>query len=157
MKSVLPFILIVMLLNLLSCQNKVEGKWIKGTQEQQLEIIEWQLRGFDKAMIETDYRYQELFWAGKDENWEYADYLTKKIKKSLETGFQRRPKRAASAHDFLKFSLPAMHKAIKSKDTLLFNNSFDKLTISCNNCHALEKMPFFTIKTPLKRHSSIRK
>ncbi|HIP49391.1 MAG TPA: hypothetical protein EYG92_10575 [Lutibacter sp.] len=150
--------ILLFLLSFYSCQqNTTQGKWIKGSQKEQLEIIEWQFRGFDKAMVETDYRYQELYWAGKDKNWEYANYSVQKIKKAMITGFQRRPKREASAHEFLTIALPEIQKAIDLKDSIAFNLAFDKLTISCNTCHALEKMPFFIIKTPLHRHSSIRK
>jgi len=152
------FISTFILFGISSCNsNTVQGEWIHGNEKQKIETIEWQLRGFDMAMIETDYRYQELYWAGKDENWEYAEYLTTKIRKAIETGLQRRPKRAASSQIFLNYALPEMHKAIDTKDTIIFNNAFDKLTLSCNACHALEKMSFFTVKTPLKRHSSIRK
>ena len=45
-----------------------QGSWIKGTEEEKIKIIEKQFRGFDNAMVETDYRYQELYWAGHDEN-----------------------------------------------------------------------------------------
>jgi hypothetical protein len=157
MKYLLSFVSIYMLL-LVSCQsNQVQGSWIKGNEKEKIEKIEWQFRGFDKAMIETDYRYQELYWAGRDQNWEYADYLNKKIKKAIETGLQRRPKRAKSAQTFLSKVLPEMQEAIISKDSTNFFNAFDSMTQNCNACHALEKLPFFTVKTPLKRHSSIRK
>jgi len=149
---------ITMLFMILSCQNKeAQGAWIKGDEAQKMQIIEWQFRGFDKAMVETDYRYQDLYWAGKDQNWEYAAYLTQKINKAIATGLQRRPKRAASAEEFLTHALPLVKEAVKNKDTLAFATAFDNLTLNCNACHALEKLPFFTVKIPLHRHSSIRK
>lgn len=55
-------------------QEAVQGQWIKGNEQEKLETIENQFRGFDMAMVETGYRYQELYWAGQDENWEYADH-----------------------------------------------------------------------------------
>jgi len=150
--------IVVIIVGFISCQsNSEQGKWIQGNTKKQLEIIEWQFRGFDKAMVETDYRYQELYWAGKDRNWEYAAYLNEKIRKAIETGLQRRPDRAASSQDFLQQVLPEMQKAIERKDSSQFNKAFNTMTLQCNTCHALEKMPFFTVKTPLKRHSSIRK
>ena len=60
-------------------QETVQGQWIKGNEQKKLETIENQFRGFDMAMVETGYRYQELYWAGQDENWEYADYQLEKI------------------------------------------------------------------------------
>src|SRR3989337_341058 len=77
--------------------NTTQGNWIKGTEAEQIKTIEKQFRGFDNAMVETGYRYQELYWAGQDQNWEYADYQLEKIKTAIENGLERRPKRAKSA------------------------------------------------------------
>ncbi|WP_312554546.1 hypothetical protein [Empedobacter brevis] len=55
-------------------QEVVQRQWIKGNDLEKLETIENQFSGFDMAMVETGYRYQELYWARQDENWEYADY-----------------------------------------------------------------------------------
>ena len=144
-----------------SCQNKQEqstqGNWINGTEHEKLEIIEKQFRGFDMAMVETGYRYQELYWAGQDENWEYADYQIKKIRKAIENGLERRPKRAKSAENFLTVTLPEMGEALEERDTVVFNKNFKILTNSCISCHAMEKVPHFTVKTPLYRQSPIRK
>ena len=108
-------------------------------------------------MVETDYRYQELYWAGHDENWEYAEYQLDKIKLAIENGLVRRPKRAQSAEHFLTSVLPEMKKSVESKDTALFNQSFQVLTAHCNICHGMEKVLFFTVKIPTDRQSSIRK
>ncbi len=138
-------------------QEAVEGQWIKGNEQEKLETIENQFRGFDMAMVETGYRYQELYWAGRDENWEYADYQLEKIQKAIKNGLERRPKRTASAQHFLTVTLPQMNEALKKRDTVVFNKNFQMLTNSCVSCHAMEKVPFFTVKTPVERQSPIRK
>lgn len=137
-------------------KQQVHGSWIKGTEEEKLKTIENQFRGFDMAMVETGYRYQELYWAGQDENWDYAGYQVAKIKIAIENGLERRPLRAKSAEHFLNNVLPEMQKSIESKDTVEFNKSFQMMTVSCNSCHALEKVPFFSVKTPTIRQSPIR-
>lgn len=145
---------------LLSCKNnqqEAKGEWISGTNEEQLKTIEKHFRGFDIAMIEVDYRYQELYWAGKDNNWDYASYQLDKIKLTIENALQRRPKRANSAENFLQNVLPEMKKSLGSKDTAIFNKTFEILTLTCNSCHAAEKVLFFTVKPPVQRFSSIRK
>jgi hypothetical protein len=144
----------------LSCKNNqqdAKGEWIGGTKEEQLKIIEKHLRGFDMAMIEVDYRYQELFWAGKDNNWDYASYQLDKIKLTIENALQRRPQRANSAENFLQNVLPEMKKSVESKDTAIFITTFKILTLNCNKCHVAEKVPFFTVEPPVQRISSIRK
>ena len=152
---------IIALLLFWSCGNNQEqnaqGTWVKGTEQEKLETIENQFRGFDMAMVETGYRYQELYWAGQDENWEYADYQLEKIRKAIENGLERRPKRAKSAEHFLTVALPEMGNALEKRDTTVFNKNFQMLTNSCISCHAIEKVPHFTVKKPLYRQSPIRK
>lgn len=138
-------------------QEAVQGQWIKGNEQEKLETIENQFRGFDMAMVETGYRYQELYWAGQDENWEYAYYQLEKIQKTIENGLERRPKRAQSARYFLTVILPEMKKALDKRDTVIFNKNFQVLTNSCISCHAMEKVPFFIVKTPTERQSPIKK
>jgi hypothetical protein len=134
-----------------------QGDWIRGTEKEQIKTIEKQFRGFDNAMVETGYRYQELYWAGQDQNWPYAAYQIEKIKITIENGLERRPKRAQSAEHFLTYVLPEMEKSIAQKDTVIFNRSFQMLTVNCNSCHAMEKVPFFTVGMPTYRQSPIRK
>ena len=138
-------------------QEAVQGEWITGTEQEKINTIEKQFRGFDNSMVETGYRYQELYWAGQDENWEYADYQLEKIKIAIENGLQRRPKRAKSAEHFLTYVLPEMNKAVQSKDTSVFNKNFQMFTTNCNSCHAKEKVVFFNVQIPTKRQSPIQK
>jgi hypothetical protein len=132
------------------------GGWLKGSTQEKFETVASQLRGFDMAMVETDYRYQELYWAGKDQNWEYAGYQLQKIKLAVENGLERRPKRAESAQHFLNYVLPEMNNILDKKDTVEFLKGFEMLTANCNACHAMEKVPFFTVQIPNARQSSIR-
>lgn len=150
----------ISLLLLCSCEDKQEqntqGNWIKGTEQEKLETIENQFRGFDMAMVETGYRYQELYQAGQDENWPYAEYQLEKLEKAIKNGLERRPKRAQSAQHFLNVTLPGMKKALEKRDTVVFNENFQMLTNSCISCHAMEKAPYFKVKVPLHRQSPIR-
>lgn len=115
----MKYLTILFILSFFSACNQkheaVQGQWIKGNEQEKLETIENQFRGFDMAMVETGYRYQELYWAGQDENWEYADYQLEKIQKAIENGLERRPKRTASAQHFLTVTLPQMNEALKKK------------------------------------------
>lgn len=152
--------IVLLLVIILSCKNNQsnpQGEWIKGSEEEKIKTIEKHFRGLDLAMIEADYRYQELFWAGKDNNWDYASYQLDKIKLTIENALQRRPKRANSAENFLQKILPEMKKSLESKDTAIVNKTFEILTLNCNSCHVAEKVPFFTVKPPIQRFSSIRK
>jgi hypothetical protein len=66
-------IIAIALFRFFACNQQTEngtahGNWIKGTQAEQIKTVEKQFRGFDHAMVETGYRYQELYWAGQDQN-----------------------------------------------------------------------------------------
>lgn len=163
MKHLLKFSLLIgMLLSLSSCNSKekyqpVQGKWIKGTEQEQLKTIESQFRGFDKTMVEVGYRYQELYWAGEDENWDYASYQLQKINKTIKLGLQRRPKRAASADNFLNYVIPEVRKSIKAKNKVDFDKNFKMMRTNCTSCHMAERVPSFTVQIPTDRQSPIRK
>ncbi len=163
MKTIIQILCLSMVVILFACNSRVENKssgadgWLKGDEAQKFETIAKQLRGFDMAMVETGYRYQELYWAGKDENWEYASYQAEKIKVAIGNGLERRPKRAESAKNFLNVALPEMDSAIASKDTTKFTRAFNALTANCLACHALEKVAYVTVKTPVERQSPVRK
>jgi hypothetical protein len=143
----------------LSCRDKqnTNGDWVQGNTQQQIKTIEKHFRGLDVAMIEIDYRYRELFWAGKDQNWDYGLYQVDKIKLSLENALERRPKRAASAQHFLQTVLPQIKTSFEGMDTAVFKKDFEMLTLNCNSCHIAEKVPHFNVQPPVERFSSIRK
>ena len=150
----------ITLLFLLSCHQKetykpVQGQWVKGTEEEKLKTIELQFRGFDKAMVEVGYRYQELYWAGEDENWPYANYQLNKIDKAIKLGLERRPKRAKSAEYFLKEVIPQVRQSIKSKSKNQFKEKFEVMRNNCTACHVMESIPTFIVGIPSQRQSPI--
>ncbi|MDQ3191165.1 MAG: hypothetical protein M3Q58_06205 [Bacteroidota bacterium] len=163
MKKSLKFglILFTLLLGFLSCNlntnsDNEQGEWIKGSKAEKIKTIERQFRGFDMAMVETGYRYQELYWAGQDENWDYAKYQTEKIRTAIENGVQRRPKRQESALFFLDNILPKMMQAIETKDRVVFNTNFNIVRAECNNCHIKESVPFIQTVIPQAQVSLIK-
>jgi len=130
--------------------------WLTGDTRQKLETITDHLRGFDMAMVETGFRYSELYWAGQDGNWDYARYQIEKIALALDRGLARRPARAASAQPFVNYSIPEMEEAIEAEDQEVFLQTFELFTRSCNACHAAENVPHFNVKIPEARQSPIR-
>lgn len=130
--------------------------WLKGTAEDKFSQVEKQLRGLDKTMVEVGYRFTELYFAGKEHNWDYARYQAEKIDIAIRLGLERRPKRAQSAQFFLTEEIPAVFKAIESKDDRIFLQSMDRLRSSCMKCHNLEKVPYFTVEFPEHHLSPVR-
>ncbi|MEW6776521.1 MAG: hypothetical protein AB1405_09530 [Bdellovibrionota bacterium] len=123
-----------------------------GSGDARFDLIAKHFRGFDVAMAETGYRYGELYWAGEDRNWGYANYQLGKIRTAIANGLERRPKRAASAK-MIEGPLAGMEEAIAAKDAALFAERFRTLTATCNACHQAERVPFVHVRPPPARVS----
>lgn len=160
-KASISVILIFFLLLALACQNagdRPAGKegWLTGDVQQKFETVAGHLGGFGRAMWEVDYRFCELYWAGMDLNWGYAAHQIEELEETIELGLVRRPERAPSAQQFLTSAVPDLVKAIEERDPEMFGRRINTLMNNCNSCHALEEMPFLTVKIPVERKSSIR-
>lgn len=130
--------------------------WLKGNTDEKLEEVAHQLGGFSRTMVEVSYRYSELYWAGEDENWKYADHQLEHIVEAMEDGLKRRPVRAASAVEFMEKIIPEMEAAIASEDKDSFLAGYKSFTAGCNACHAQEGEGFIVIQQPLTRLSPVR-
>jgi hypothetical protein len=130
--------------------------WIHGDSSERWTTVARQLRGLDVAMVEMGYRYQELYWAGVDSNWEYADYQLTKMKLSLENALERRPKRRSSAEQLFLPLLDEMKGAGARKGRIGFEEAFARLTAACNSCHVAERVANFHVDQPADRPSPIR-
>lgn len=132
-----------------------ESAWLlQGGPDERFARVAKHLRGFDVAMVEVGYRYAELFFAGRDGNWGYADYQLKKIETAVANGVERRPRRAASAR-MLDAVLPAVRAAITAKNAEAFAPAFSTLTATCNACHQAEQVPFITVRPPTVRFAPV--
>jgi hypothetical protein len=125
--------------------------WLAGSTAEKLDVVAGQLRGFDMAMVETGYRFNELYFAGEDRNWDFAKYHAEKIGTAIRNGLQRRPKRAASAETFLNIVLPETLGAIEKKDIELFRQRFNTMLSTCNTCHRDEMVAFISVVQPKQR------
>ena len=133
-----------------------KNRWIWGDSRERWTTVARHLRGLDVAMVEIGYRYQELYWAGVDSNWEYADYQVKKIDLALENALERRPKRRASARTLFVPALGEVEQAIALKERAAFEKTFKGMSAACNSCHAAEGVASFHVEPPTDRKSSIR-
>ncbi len=148
MKNLLTICCIVALYACQPPQEPVQGDWITGTEEEKLEKIEDHFQGFGKAMWEVSYRYKELYAAGKNKNWEYAEHHIEEIEEAIELGLERRPKHAEASEHFLNVALPELEKAIQDRDSILFFEKYEQMRVSCNACHQMRDHGFIKVKTP---------
>jgi hypothetical protein len=132
-----------------------EAAWLmRGTTDERFERVAKHLRGFDVAMVETGHRYVELYWAGRDRNWGYAEYQLQKMKTVIANGLERRPKRAESA-GVIEEPLSDLASAIERRDPAELDRAFAVLTETCNACHRAERVPFVAVQPPVQRSSPV--
>lgn len=133
------------------------GGWLAALPEdKRIEAIDRQLRGFDMAMVETGYRYAEMYFAVKNGNWDFALYNAQKLAVAIMNGYERRPKRRANSEAlFLKGVYPEVLATIRAKDSSAFEARFDDMTTQCNACHAAENLPFMKVAKPTQKLSPI--
>lgn len=130
-----------------------EARWLlTGTNDERFARVAAHLRGFDVAMVETGYRYGELYWAGQDRNWDYASYQLGKIETAVARGVERRPRRAPSAR-MLEGAASGVRQSILARDAAAFETAFTALTATCNACHQAERVPFVHVRPPTVRVS----
>ena len=118
--------------------------------------IQRQLRGFETTMAEVSYRYNEMYFAGVEGNWDYAAHMAMTLEHALRLGLDRSPSRKANAENlFLKSPLPQVVEAIKKKDTALFKQRIEAVRAACTACHAAENHAFIRIGLPTAKRNPV--
>ena len=154
-------VLALLTLNILSAENNysTSSEWLMETNRTQdkFKKIQTQFRGFDLAMVEVGYRFNSFYFALKDENYPLANYQFDKIKKAIENGITRRPKRAKhSKKMFLETQYLSMKKALEKKNSKQIWNEYNSTKQTCNACHVAENVPFIHVIDPEYRWQPIR-
>jgi len=126
--------------------------WLRGTVDERFALVSKHLRGFDMAMVEVGHRYTELYWAGRDRNWGYAEYQLGKIETTVANGVERRPARGTSAR-MLDGAVSTVRTAIQRRDGVAMDAALTTLTSACNACHQAERVPFIHVQPPSMRIS----
>jgi hypothetical protein len=157
----LNLITILLFVALAGCNNhhtheETKGQWLPAGRQEFTQAVERQLDGFSRAMMEVHYRYDELYWAGQVQNWEYAHYQLEHIFEAIEKGYERRPEHKISALEFLGAPQNLMQQAIDNRDPELFNRNFFIYKKACMSCHIKEDVAFINIVIPQLRSGATR-
>lgn len=134
----------------------VDYRWMPDDDADKFLAIEGQMGGFSKTMRRVGYRYNELYWAGDDQNWDFATYQLEKLASEIERGIERRPNRATNARPFLDDDVPALQEVIDAEDEQAFQDQFDDFTQACNTCHGQEGVAFIQVEPLDQRRSPVR-
>jgi hypothetical protein len=126
-------------------KEKYSKHWLldEGDRTKRINKLETYLRGFDQPMLEVGQRYKSLYQALQDENYDFAAYQWKKIKKTVDNGLMKRPARRKNAELFLlNQTWEEVLNDITSKNKSIAWIGFDKATAACLACHAAEAVSF---------------
>lgn len=164
MRRIILFFLTLGLTTTLMSESNINGystssEWLMETNstDAKFEKIQKQFRGFDLAMVEVGYRFNSFYFALKDENYPLANYQLDKIKKAINNGIERRPKREANAKSiFLETQYKSMKKALVKKESKVIWQEYNNTKVSCNACHVAEKVPFIEVIDPEYRWQPIK-
>jgi cytochrome c556 len=153
-------ILTTLLMGSISANSySTKSDWLLETSstQERFKKIQKQLRGFDLAMVEVGYRFNSFYFAIKDKNYPLANYHWDKIKKAIENGVERRPKRESNSRAiFLDTQFKSMRDALNKKDDKLIWQEYNNTKQSCNACHRVEKVPFIEVIDPKYRWQPIK-
>lgn len=119
------------------------------------EKVQTYLRGFDQPMLETGQRYQAIYQALKDNNYDLAVYHWKKIRTTIENGYMKRPKREKNAKLLLLDSVwQRVLDDFNSQQPTRAAQGFAAAKAACMSCHMAENKGFINDQ-PMFRLSQI--
>ena len=105
-------------------------------------------------MFQMGHRYKNLYWAGKQGKWEFAEYQIEEMQSLIKKLIITRPKREETARNFLNYAFDGYEDAIENQNWAGFQKAFDKMRQACERCHQQNKHGFIKRqKTPAKGHS----
>lgn len=109
-----------------------------------------------QQMLELQIRHDRLWWAGAAANWNLAYYMVSELGEALRGIEQTNGDAAELQPEKLSEIMPAImnpairgvQEALAKKDRAEFEAAFDKLSASCNACHATAGVDFLHIQRP---------
>ncbi|TMI86146.1 MAG: hypothetical protein E6H08_21515 [Bacteroidetes bacterium] len=149
MKIIFYFLVIIIVSS--SCNQQAQRT---GALQSRIDSLEKKLAttykpGFGEFMSSIQVHHAKLWFAGKNKNWELADFEIHEIGETLDAIKEYQNEREESKKiDMLKPALDAVNDAIQKKDSSLFNSSYLLLTSTCNNCHKAVNFGFNVVKVP---------
>jgi hypothetical protein len=110
----------------------------------------------EPSMVEKGYRFSELYFAGRDGNWKYAELQAGKLNQIVQIMAQRNPKRAETAAEFLDEDMPRLLDAIVTEDGRAFDRALQELLEACNTCHRNDNADYIHVVVPDQRFAPVR-
>jgi hypothetical protein len=105
--------------------------------------------GLGEFMVSIQLHHAKLWFAGKNGDWELANFELGEIQESLDD-IKHYNKDRPEIKDLPMIDSPldSLKSAVFKKDPEAFTRSYILLTNTCNNCHQVTKHGFNKIKIP---------
>ncbi len=106
--------------------------------------------GLGEFMMSIQVHHAKIWFAGKNQNWDLANFEVGEIKETLDDVKKYCTDRSEiKSLPILYPALDSVNNAIKAKSIVRFNTAFIFLTNSCNSCHQSTHHQFNVIKIPV--------
>jgi hypothetical protein len=107
--------------------------------------------GTDQQMWQMGYRYEQVYRAIVDQNWELGTYHWGKLRDVFNVALMKRPNRTPNAETmFLNTEWKLLDDALKARDSAAARKTFVTGRQACLACHVAEGMAFLN-NTPIFR------
>ncbi|HLV39030.1 hypothetical protein [Xanthomarina sp.] len=136
---------------LFSCNQQTDNTKILQNRIDSLEIklADTYKPGFGDFMSSIQAHHLKLWFAGKNENWKLADFEVHELMEAVEDIQKYQAGRKES--EMIGIIIPpldSISKAIKQRNSVLFESSYTLLTNTCNQCHSEVDFEFNVVKIP---------
>jgi hypothetical protein len=119
--------------------------WLENAQTdaERFRLIQEVSRGFDQPMWEVGERFERFEVALKDGNAPLAKYHWEKIKRTIEVGLIKRPRRGETARQlFLETAWPQIQAELESADIARARAALPMAREACRSCHLAENVAY---------------
>lgn len=144
-------ILVIIGLLFLSCnqQSQKSVDLQKRIDSLKIQIAQSYKPGFGEFMESIQIHHAKLWFAGKNQNWELADFEVNEIKENLEGIKKYCSDRAESKSiGMIDEAMDSISVVIQQKNQNSFREKYMDLTNTCNKCHQETQHEFNVIKIP---------
>ena len=144
----------------LTSSNVVAGNnndWRKtGSDVEKLNNIIKVIPSTSDLMFQMGERYRNLYWAGKQKKWAFAEYQVEEMEGLMKKLKITRPQRATSIEKYFSTAFKPIEAAIQSKNWQQFSLGFESMRKQCMACHKANDHAFIILKpVPRKGNSPV--
>jgi len=124
----------------------------------EIEQLRSLIPGQSHAMIDVEYHFANLWFAGKDSNWPLATFYLNETRSRLQWALRiRTVRKLASGQDldlkpmadaFEATGIAAIRSALDSHDGKAFEAAYRAALSQCHTCHVAAEKPFLNPQIP---------